>query len=295
MKKFKLLWILLLYISFFAYSQDNKIITVLDFETSGVSKAEMTLFVDFISATVSDYEQYTLIDRRQRENILAETAFSNSGCADESCAIEIGQVLSAAEMIVGSLGSIGSIYILNIKLIDVQTGKTLDDVSNQYENIEELVRDSNNVVVSLLGETIKTTEMEQADRSHKPEEPNENIVTINQNHESVNLEKQDPIEKINTSIESLEFNLSVDMLELKKKNESKKLIGNILLVSGILSGTLDLVSFIASGGPPSADNQSGQVIFASLTASAITGILFGILVKNQIEPIYDLNGNLTDY
>ena len=85
---------------------EQKIITVMDFETSGVSKQEMTLIVDYLSASVGDYEDYKLIDRRQREIILSEAQFSNSGCADESCAIEIGQLLSASEMIVGSLGSV---------------------------------------------------------------------------------------------------------------------------------------------------------------------------------------------
>ncbi len=138
------------YIAAAVSAEDQRIITVLDFETSGVSKQEMTLFVDYISSNISDYSDYILIDRRQRELILAEAEFSNSGCADESCAIEIGQVLSANQMIVGSLGSIGSRYLLNIKLIEVKTGKTVNDVSDKFNSIEELVDGAEAVVAELL-------------------------------------------------------------------------------------------------------------------------------------------------
>ena len=122
----------------------------MDFETSGVSKQEMTLIVDYLSSSVSDYKEYVLIDRRQREIILSEAQFSNSGCADESCAIEIGQLLSANEMILGSLGSVGSLYLMNIKLIDVTTGKTLNDVSEKYPSIEELITDCENLITELF-------------------------------------------------------------------------------------------------------------------------------------------------
>ena len=137
------------------FAVEQKIITVMDFETSGVSEQEMTLFVDYLSSSVSDYEDYKLIDRRQREIILAEAQFSNSGCADESCAIEIGQLLSASEMIVGSLGSIGSRYLLNIKLIDVETGETIEDVSEKYSSIDELVDGSEDVIAQLISASIK--------------------------------------------------------------------------------------------------------------------------------------------
>jgi hypothetical protein len=132
------------------FADEGKIITVMDFETSGVAHQEMTLFVDYISSSISDNADYILIDRRQRESILVETQFSNSGCADESCAIEIGRLLSATEMIVGSLGSIGSLYILNIKLIEVETGRTLRDVSERYDSIEKLVIGSDDVVAELF-------------------------------------------------------------------------------------------------------------------------------------------------
>jgi hypothetical protein len=100
------------------FANNQKIITVMDFKTSDVSQQEMTLFVDYISASVSDYKGYNLIDRRQREIILAEAEFSNSGCADETCAIEIGQLLSANEMIVGSLGSIEALVEGSETIID---------------------------------------------------------------------------------------------------------------------------------------------------------------------------------
>lgn len=54
----------------------------------------------------------------QRENILDELEFSNSGCTDENCQFEIGKLLQARQMIVGSMGTFGNMHLLNIKLVE---------------------------------------------------------------------------------------------------------------------------------------------------------------------------------
>ncbi|MBI9105201.1 MAG: hypothetical protein JEZ04_00560 [Spirochaetales bacterium] len=125
-------------------------ITVLEFTTSGVSEAEMLIFIDYIASEITQNSNYTLIDRRQRVKILEELSFSNSGCTDEECQLEIGKLLSANNIIVGSIGSIGSTYILNMQLVDIETGETTETISNKYKNLDELVNDSKSLMTILL-------------------------------------------------------------------------------------------------------------------------------------------------
>ncbi len=138
------------YVASVCYAEDEKLITVMNFKTNGVSEQEMSLYVDFMSSEISGYPDYILVERQQREEYLKEITFSNSGCVDESCQIEIGRLLSATEMVIGSMGSFGSFYVVNLKLIDVETGKSVHAISKRYSGMDELIIEVKNIVAELF-------------------------------------------------------------------------------------------------------------------------------------------------
>jgi len=131
-------------------AEDQPLVTVMDFELSGISEPEGRLLVDFISNSIRETGRYRIIDRAQRDSILEEQEFSLSGCTDEKCQLEVGKLLSANLMFVGSIGRIGDRYILNMKLIDVATGEAVGTVSDKYTNLNNLVDDSSRLVLGLL-------------------------------------------------------------------------------------------------------------------------------------------------
>jgi len=65
--------------------------------------------------------------------------FSYSQCADESCQLEIGRLLSASQLVVGSIGQIGGWLVVTVSLVDVPTGQTLGSVSEKYLSLEALI------------------------------------------------------------------------------------------------------------------------------------------------------------
>ena len=136
--------------------EDKPILSVLEFETSGISKEEGKVFVDSITSYIIETDKYRVIDRMQRQMLLDEQSFSVSGCSDESCQLEIGRLLSANWIIVGSIGRVGSKYILNIKLIDVETGETANGDSKMYNNLDSLLENSRHLVQSFVGVSIQT-------------------------------------------------------------------------------------------------------------------------------------------
>ena len=151
MKKIAIL-LLLLGISAGLFAQDGgkPLISVLDFRASDISRAEVELFVDFMTSHIVETGRYRVLDRSQRQAILQEIEFSASDCSDESCQLEIGRLLAANQIIVGSLGRIGGQYILNIKLLDVQTGEAMNSTSKVYTSIDNLVNDSKRLTYLLL-------------------------------------------------------------------------------------------------------------------------------------------------
>ena len=157
-------------VGFSESGQTLPLISVLDFEASEVSEAESKLFVDYLSGHIVDSGKYHVIDRGQRELILEELQFSQTGCTDESCQLEIGKILQAKEIIIGSLGKIGSKYIITMKLIDVETNLTLGNSSERYDSIDELIDDSENLVFRLLKIEPEVT-AEEPVQNITPEEP----------------------------------------------------------------------------------------------------------------------------
>ncbi|MBN2048879.1 MAG: hypothetical protein JW760_00425 [Spirochaetales bacterium] len=141
---------LLLPIFIFSLGEEKPLVTVLDFSLSGISEAEGLLLTDFIANSVRETGRYRLIDRGQRDTILKEQKFSLSGCTDEACQIEVGRLLSAHLMFVGSIGRIGDRFILNMKLIDVATGEAVGTASEKYIDLNTLVDDSSRLVTGML-------------------------------------------------------------------------------------------------------------------------------------------------
>ncbi len=163
-----LLLIFLLSAGFNVYGQiDKPVLTVLDFRVSQVSEQEALILTDFLSGHLVATAKYRVIDRTQRETILSELQFSYGGCTDESCQLEVGRLLAAQYIVIGSLGRIGSRMILNMSLVEVETGETKNSVSGKYADLDELVDDSETIVARLTGAEVPTVATTPA----QPKEP----------------------------------------------------------------------------------------------------------------------------
>jgi len=75
------------------------------------------------------------------EEILKEQQFQASGCASEECVVEMGQLIGVDRMVAGSIGKIGPLFIISLRLLDVGTGEIMKNVSEQIEgDVTDLVR-----------------------------------------------------------------------------------------------------------------------------------------------------------
>jgi hypothetical protein len=134
-----------------ADAQDKPSISVLDFRVTGIATAEAELFVDFMSSHIVRTGKYRVIDRMQRQSLLQEIEFSKTECSDEKCQLEIGRLLSASQIIVGSIGKVGDWFLLNMKIIAVETGETLRTASEKYQTLNALIEDTERLAFALVG------------------------------------------------------------------------------------------------------------------------------------------------
>lgn len=136
-----LLVVLLTALASAAFADDKAIITVLDFKTDSFSKQEMISIISLLSSALFKTGKYTVIDVTERDNLLKELEFSMSDCSDESCQLEIGKMLAAEMIVVGSLSQVGSKTILTAKILATGTGRTLSTADGIYPDVDNLVDD----------------------------------------------------------------------------------------------------------------------------------------------------------
>jgi hypothetical protein len=136
-----------------AQAQDRPLVLVFDLKTTHLSKDEMVVLIDYIASNLLNSGQYRVIDRRQREQALSEISFSNSGLSDEELRLKVGKFLSANYMLDGSIGVIGDRFLLNLKLVDVNTAETLKTASQRYPNINDLIDDAARLTMNMVGGT----------------------------------------------------------------------------------------------------------------------------------------------
>ena len=156
-----------------AEAEDRPVLSVLNFEYSGLSVSEVNLVTDIITSHVQKTGVFRVIDRFQRKTVMDEIAFSRSGCVDESCQLEIGRLLSAGFIITGSLGRVGSLYVMNLRLIAVETGETIKTETGSFRSVEIMVESCRPMVESLLAVQEEEEYEEPEEAAREPEEVEE--------------------------------------------------------------------------------------------------------------------------
>lgn len=126
----KILLLTLFIISFsFSDTQDATSIAVLNFEALEMSSGEVNILSRRITSLLVETKKFTVTDRNNMESILEEQSFQLSGCTSSECIVEVGQLLGVQKMLSGSIGQLGQIYMIEMYIIDVATGK-IDASSN---------------------------------------------------------------------------------------------------------------------------------------------------------------------
>jgi hypothetical protein len=116
-------------------------IALVPFEGRGISANEAMTLSDRLRAEVMACNVYDVMERAEMEKILKEQAFQLTGaCSDISCIVQVGQLIAVTRMIGGSISRVGSMYTVESRLINVETGSIEKSVVEDYGGgIEELL------------------------------------------------------------------------------------------------------------------------------------------------------------
>ena len=135
MKRNSLL-ILLLASSLFA----KKFVAVLEMDPIGLSEEEGRILTQRLTSEIINADVYSVVERTNLKKILKEQKFQHSGCTDSECAVEIGQLVNADYIVIGSASKFGATYTIDVRMIDVALGNAVSTaVYNHKGELDDLI------------------------------------------------------------------------------------------------------------------------------------------------------------
>lgn len=184
--------------------------------TSGITAGEAELITDRLSVELFNTGKVNVMERNQMQDILKEQGFQQSGaCTDEACLVEMGQMLGVKALVTGSIGKLGSMYMINLRMIDVSTAQIAQVVSEDINGgIEEVVGKLKGIARTLVGGAVKPAPQPQVQQ--KPsEEPVQEPVAQPEPEPEPAAEPEEPV--VETEEPASEPSIALDA---KKKNRS---------------------------------------------------------------------------
>ena len=140
----KLRYLLIILITFLlfqtSFSQTLPQVAVLEFEGRGITEMEAGPLTDRFRSEIVRTNAFLVVSRSQMKAILDEQSFQMGGCTSTECAVEIGQMLNAQKIVVGTIGKIHTTFTVDISIIDVETARIEKSVNRDHKgNIDGLL------------------------------------------------------------------------------------------------------------------------------------------------------------
>ncbi len=136
MKAIKIIIVMLfLFISIIQAEGGKMRLAILDLQPKSVSPNTASMVSDLLRTELFNTGLFIVIERSEMQTILKEQEFQAGGCTDTECAVQIGRLLSANKMLVGTLGKLGEKYIINARIVDVEKG-VMEFADNAKANSE---------------------------------------------------------------------------------------------------------------------------------------------------------------
>ena len=114
---------LLLSILFISSLFSREYIAIIDFEGIGVTEDEAKVLTHRLTSELINLEVYQVVERTKMKSLLDEQKFQYSGCVSIKCAVQIGMMIGAKYMVVGSISKLGSSLSIDSRLLNVETSE----------------------------------------------------------------------------------------------------------------------------------------------------------------------------
>lgn len=138
-------------------SQSERLsVAVSDLEPHAVDKASAAIITDRLRSEMVNTGRFRVMERGEMEAVLSEQGFQQSGaCSDQACLVEVGQLLGVSHVVAGTIGKVGRLFTLSLRIIDVRTGEIVRVVSEDCDcAIEDVLSSSTGKIARRLAAAV---------------------------------------------------------------------------------------------------------------------------------------------
>jgi TolB-like protein len=126
-------------------------VAVLDFESIGSEEFLGRGVSEIMRTELVGTKKFRVVERSQMKKALEEQKLHLTGIIDDKTAVEVGKLVGADFIVVGSVVKIGNSYTINSRMIDVKTGEAKLGRNVTGNNIDLLTNMSRELIESLFG------------------------------------------------------------------------------------------------------------------------------------------------
>jgi TolB-like protein len=141
--------------------QGPLLIGVLELDPNNVEPAEARAIADRLRIYLSrqrigDQTIFQVIERNRMESIMEELGFQLSGACDtDECVVQVGRILGASKMVAGSVARVGSIYTIQIRLVDIASSRIEHQAFADVDGIERVLTEATQSVSAELAAAVQ--------------------------------------------------------------------------------------------------------------------------------------------
>jgi hypothetical protein len=128
---------------------EGLLLAVIDFEPRGLPRQDSTRLSEWIRTDLINSGQFKVIERAAMNEILKEQSFSLTGCTDTSCAVQVGKLLSARKILVGTIESYNNQIFISGRIVDVEKGVAEIAHKETINSVKNLDKGASNFVKNL--------------------------------------------------------------------------------------------------------------------------------------------------
>lgn len=99
-------------------AKDKDRVAVLDFNAHNCPQSLAKVISDMVGAKVFETHIFTIVERGQIDQVFKELELQQTGCTDSECAVEVGKMLSANKIVIGTVHKVDR-YIVILKIVNV--------------------------------------------------------------------------------------------------------------------------------------------------------------------------------
>jgi TolB-like protein len=131
-------------------------IGVLELDVNNVDAGEARAISERLRAYLGRTNVFQVIERNKMETIMQELGFQLSGACDtDECVVQVGKILGASKMVAGSVSRVGTLYSLQVRIVDITTSQIETQAFRDVNGIEQVLTEATQTVANELADFVR--------------------------------------------------------------------------------------------------------------------------------------------